>query len=66
MKWVAKLYIFSRKYDFTPKEPDAYVESESKLEACNMIMQYVLTMINKEDDFRIDVERAKGDANELS
>ena len=24
-----------------------------------MIMQYVLTMINKEDDFRIDVERVK-------
>lgn len=66
MKWVAKLYIFSRKYDFTPKKPDAYVESESKLEACNMIMQYVLTMINKEEDFRIDVERVKGDVDELS
>lgn len=66
MKWVAKLYIFSRDYDFVPKEPDAYVESESKLEACNMIMQYVLTMINKEDDFRIDVEKVKGNKNELS
>lgn len=61
MKWKAELFIFSRDYDFVEKEPDAFVESESKLEACNMIMQYVLTMINKDEDFRINVSKIKGD-----
>lgn len=60
MKWKAELFIFSRDYDFTEKQPDAYVESESKLEACNVIMQYVLTMINKDEDFRINVSKIKG------
>lgn len=60
MKWKAELFIFSRDYDFVEKEPDAFVESESKLEACNMIMQYVLTMINKDEDFRINVSKIKG------
>ena len=59
MKWKAELFIFTRDYDFSPKQPDAFVESESKLEACNMIMQYVLTMINKDDDFRIEVSKVK-------
>lgn len=61
MKWKAELFIFSRDYDFVEKEPDAFVESESKLEACNMIMQYVLTMINKDEDFRINVSKIKGE-----
>ena len=61
MKWKAELFIFSRDYDFVEKEPDALVESESKLEACNMIMQYVLTMINKDEDFRINVSKIKGE-----
>ena len=60
MKWIAKLYIFTQDFAFTPKQPDAFVESESKLEACNIIMQYVLTMVNKDEDFRIDVEKEKG------
>lgn len=61
MKWKAELFIFSRDYDFVEKEPDAFVESESKLEACNMIMHYVLTMINKDEDFRINVSKIKKD-----
>lgn len=60
MKWKAELFIFSRDYDFVEKKPDAFVESESKLEACNIIMQYVLTMINKDEDFRINVSKIKG------
>ena len=59
MKWKAELFIFIRDYDFVEKEPDAFVESESKLEACNMIMLYVLTMINKDEDFRINVSKIK-------
>ena len=59
MKWKAELFIFNQDYGFTPKQPDAFVESESKLEACNIIMHYVLTMINKTDDFRIEVSKIK-------
>ena len=59
MKWKAELFIFTREYDFAEKQPDAYVESESKLEACNVIMHYVLTMVNKSEDFRIEVSKIK-------
>ena len=59
MKWKAELFIFTQDYAFTEKQPDAFVESESKLEACSMIMQYVLTMINKDEDFRIEVSKIK-------
>lgn len=59
MKWKAELFIFTQNYAFTEKQPDAFVESESKLEACNMIMLYVLTMINKNEDFRIEVSKIK-------
>lgn len=59
MKWEAKLYIFTQDFAFTPKQPDAFVEAESKLEACNIIMHYVLTMVHKDEDFRIDVSKVK-------
>ena len=59
MKWKAELFIFTQDYAFTEKQPDAFVESASKLEACNMIMHYVLTMVNKSEDFRIEVSKIK-------
>lgn len=57
MKWKAELHIGGKRTCQTV--PDAYVESENKLEACSMIMQYVLTMVNTDEDFRIEVSKIK-------
>lgn len=57
MKWVGELYIFTRDYDFSTKVPDAFVECESQQEALNIISQYVLTMVNKGEEFRIEVKK---------
>lgn len=57
MKWKAELHIGRKRTCQTI--PDAYVESENKLEACSMIMQYVLTMVNIDKDFQIEVRKLK-------
>lgn len=59
MRWKAELFIFTQDYAFTEKQPDAYVERENKLEAFSTMMQYVLTMANSDEDFRIEVSKIK-------
>ena len=54
--WVAELYIFDRDYDFSTKVPDAFVESESQQEALSIIAHYALTMVNKGQEFRIELK----------
>lgn len=61
--WIAELYIFDRDYDFSAKVPDAFVESESQQEALSIISHYVLTMVNKGQEFRIELKKAKGKTN---
>lgn len=57
--WIAELYIFDRDYDFSAKVPDAFVESESQQEALSMISHYALTMVNKGQEFRIELKKVK-------
>lgn len=59
MRWIAELYIFTRDYDFQPKEPDAFVECDTQQEAIGIISQYVLTMVNKHEEFRIEIKKKK-------
>ena len=59
MKWIAELYIFERGYDFVEKEPDAFVECDTQQEAIGIISQYVLTMVNKHEEFRIEIKKKK-------
>lgn len=59
MRWIAELYIFERDYDFTVKEPDAFIECDTQQEAIGIILQYVLTMVNKQEEFRIEIKKKK-------
>lgn len=59
MRWIGELYIFDRDYDFQPKEPDAFVECDTQQEAIGIISQYVLTMVNKNKEFRIEIKRKR-------
>ena len=61
MRWIGELYIFDRDYDFQPKEPDAFVECDTQQEAIGIISQYVLTMVNKNKEFRIEIKRKGND-----
>lgn len=62
--WIAELYIFTRDYDFSTKVPDAFVESESQQEALSIISQYALTMVNKGQEFRIEIRETKRKPND--